>query len=264
MVEKLLKDWYGLTVSKVEKSAAGAGSDTYFVTGSGQNYVLKFPCESEINHPEAEPLLCDFLRKQGIPVSEFVPNRLGEFLSRDQNGRQFHLQKFVEGKMYDWHTAPQWLLWESARTLGKIHRALSGYQGLPEGIGKGFFAYMTPQRAKESYLATRELARARGDQEIEEDLTYRIGLMDRFLEYRIDLDRLTCQATHGDYFISQWICGEDRINGVMDHRLRTPHCVGAHPLLRVCGAQLQGRGDPDPGISGIRFPVSGIHGVKRL
>lgn len=226
MIEELLNNLYGLSACNIKKSAVGAGSDTYFITSGFEKYVMKFPCESEMNNPDAEPLICDFLLKKNLPVCEFIKNNLGEYISIDENGRKFHLQKFAEGKMFELNTAPRWLLRESAGMLGKIHSALTDYKGLSDGIGKNFFTYMTPESALSSYKRTAIIANELGDTNITEDLSYRIELMGRFPVYEIDLDRLSCQSTHGDYFISQLICGEKKINAVIDW---TTACV--HPVV---------------------------------
>ena len=225
-MKALLKRQYNLEVINIEKSSVGAGSDTYFITCDSKKFVVKFPSVSEINNPEAEPKLCEFLLEKGISVCKFIKNNSGEFITMDDRGRMFHVQEFVDGTMYDWNTAPDWLLLESAVTLGKIHTALKNYKGLPTGIGENFFKHMTPENALRSYERSIETARENGDTEIEKDLMYRIELMKSFPKYSFDLNRLTCGATHGDYFISQLICGEDKISAVIDW---TTACV--HPLV---------------------------------
>lgn len=222
----VLEKQYGLSVLSCEKSSVGAGSDTYFVVCSDGKYVVKFPSVSEINNIEFEPELCEFLLQRNIAVCRFMRNLSGEYISQDSMGRKFHVQKFIEGKMYDWNTAPQWLLDESAETLGKIHTALNGYSGLPTGIGADFFKYMTPENALRSYENTLIKARETGDKDTEKDLNYRIEQMKCFPKYEFDLSKLTCGPTHGDYFISQLLCGEDKINAVIDW---TTACV--HPLV---------------------------------
>ena len=225
-ITKILYDRYGLTVTAAIKSSVGAGSDIWFVTCEDGKYVMKFPSESDINNPEQEPRLCEFLLQQGIPVCQFIRNKDDALVSVDEAGKVFHVQKFLEGIMYDWHEAPDWLLTESAAMLGKFHTALKNYEGLPTGIGEGFFQYMTPERARNSYQASLEIAQAEEDAEAVADLQYRMELMQRFPNYNFDLKRLTCQSTHGDYFISQLLCGENKINAVIDW---TTACV--HPVV---------------------------------
>lgn len=222
----LLKSFYGLEVLDIQKSAVGAGSDTYFVTCTDGKYVVKYPASSEINHPESEPKLCEYLLRKGIPACQFLQNKDGNFLTNDETGKQFHVQRFIEGKVYDLNTAPGWLLTESAQMLGKIHAALKEYPGLPTGIGAEFFKFMTPENALKSYRRSREIAERSHDTEIIADLDYRIGLMQRFPAYNLDLNNLTRCATHGDFFISQIICGKQKINAVIDW---TTACV--HPVV---------------------------------
>lgn len=225
-MKELLKQYYDLGITNMKKATVGAGSDTYFVDGETARYVVKFPAVSEINHPEAEAEVCAFLQKKGLSVCRFIRNNRGEILSTDEKGRVFHVQEYVEGTLYDWNTAPDWLLKEAAEVLGQIHTALKEYEGLPTGIGADFFRYMTPEHALHSYEGTLETARRKGDTEIEKDLLYRAELMKRFPKYCFDMDKLTCSATHGDYFISQMLCGENKINAVIDW---TTACV--HPVV---------------------------------
>ena len=225
-MRNFLKENYDLDLRFVEKSTVGAGSDTYFVICNEGKFVVKYPAASEINHPETEPELCEYLLERGIPVCQFLRNKDGGFLTIDSNGRQFHVQRFIEGKMYGLNEVPAWLLTESAQMLGKIHTALREYSDLPTGIGADFFKYMTPERALKSYEKSLQIAENQSDLTVADDLRYRIGLMQCFPAYEFDLDRLTCCATHGDYFISQIICGDGSINAVIDW---TTACI--HPVV---------------------------------
>ncbi len=225
-MEELLKIHYGLSVLSEKRAGDGAGSDTYFVHCEQGSFVVKFPFECEINSPEAEPRLCEFLLNSGVSACRFIKNQRGSYISHDDSGRLFTVQELIDGKVYDWNTAPEWLLTDSAKTLGRIHSALNGYEGLPVGIGEDFFRYMTPENALCSYENSLLTAEKNGDCEIAADLRYRIGLMKRFPSFEFDLTRLTRTPTHGDYFISQLICGDSRINAVIDW---TTACV--HPAV---------------------------------
>lgn len=222
----LLKKQFGLDVLESEKSKVGAGSDTWFVTCSEGKYVVKYHVTNEMNHPEQEPELCEYLQTHGIPVSTFLRNKDGNYLSLDENGRLFHVQHFIEGTTYALNTAPDWLLKELAGMLGRIHTALKGYDGLPVGLGPNFFQNKKRERSRLSYRNSLSIAERNGDTGIAQDLAYRVELIDRFPNPCFDLERLTCQATHGDYSISQMICGEKTITAVIDW---TTACV--HPIV---------------------------------
>lgn len=226
MFEEQLRNQYGLRLERAERSSTGAGSDTWFLHCAEGKYVLKFPATSAINHPEAEPKLCAFLRKQGIPACDFLKNGAGDYFSRDANGRIFTVQKRFSGRTPEWNSASETLLLESAELLGRIHRVLQAYPALPEGIGSGFFVHMTPQRALTSYRHSLATAVRSGDDAIAADLEWRIECMARFPAWQFDLRRLTLRNTHGDYFISQFLCENGHLTAVIDW---TTACV--HPAI---------------------------------
>ena len=226
MFETLLYEQYGLHLNKAKKSAVGAGSDTWFLDCPEGNYVLKFPATSEINHPEAEPKLCAFLRKNGIPACDFVKNRANSYISTDNAGRTFTLQRYLSGQTLEWNTASETILLESAELLGKIHFILQHHPTLPKGIGADFFANMTPVRALESYQHSHETAVRLGDKQSAWELEWRIELMKHFPAWQFDLSKLTVRNTHGDYFISQFLCENGHLSSVIDW---TTACV--HPVI---------------------------------
>ena len=222
----MLKEQYGLDVLTCKKSALGAGSDTWFAECVQGKYVVKFPEESAMNHPEQEIALCKHLLKKGIPVSRFLLNRDGSALSRDPQGRLFHVQEFIEGTCYSYNTAPVFLLEQMPCMLGSIHNAFRDYPALPEGIGEGFFHYMTPERVMGSFENSLRIAKEHKDAEVEEELLYRIELLKALSDIAFSLSDLTCANTHGDYGIHQLLCADNRIAAVIDW---TTACV--HPLV---------------------------------
>lgn len=217
---------YGLDIDRAELSDYGAGSLTYFITCKGQKFVVKYASENEMNHPEAEPEVCAHLLKKGIPVCRFVENSQGNVISVDENGRRFHVQHFIEGAVYDYNHAPKWLMGESVQMLAKIHSALKDFPDLPVGIGADFFRCRTPQAALKGYQVTLQKAIASGDVQIAEEIRSNMRVLEHFPPYKFHMDQFTCTNTHGDFMITQLICGENRINGVIDW---TTACV--HPVV---------------------------------
>lgn len=214
-IEDILDKYYGMTLIKSSKFEVGAGSDTYYTQTNKGEYILKSPSTSEINNPENECELCSFLIENGIQASEFIKNLDDQYITVVDN-RIFHLQKFFHGTTYDLNDVPEWLLTEMAATLGKIHRVLKDYKPLPVGIGEDFFKYMTPENARNSYEQSLKTATDKGDTSVVKDLEYRIELMENFPLKPIDIYDFTCGNSHGDYFISQIITGDNKINAVID------------------------------------------------
>jgi Ser/Thr protein kinase RdoA (MazF antagonist) len=225
MIQDLLKTQYGIMADTAQKLTVGAGSDTYRISGGGCRYILKSANDNEANNPENEPALCEYLREQGIPASQFIKNLSGQYVT-EYTGKIYHLQRFIPGETLPWNTASDGLLMQCAQMLGRIHEALQNYPALPVGIGEDFFRFMTPNRAQESYHLSLETAHKRGRTDMIRDLTYRIAFMERLALPPIDVSRLTCLNTHGDYFISNLICAGDEIIGVIDW---TTACV--HPVV---------------------------------
>jgi len=226
MIQKLVQEHYGFKVTKYEKLSVGAGSNTYHITaGNGNEYILKNANINEANNPQNEPKLCEYLFAKDIPVSEFIKDVNGDYLWENDND-VYHMQKFVFGKNYDMHCAPDWLMVKMPQMLGKIHAALRDYEDLPIGIGENFFKYMTPQTAIVSYRKSYEYALENNYSNLADDLSYRIELMSRFNVPKINLSNLTLSNTHGDFFISQLICSDTKIAAVIDW---TTACI--HPIV---------------------------------
>lgn len=251
MFETLLLNQYGLHLNHVKKSAVGAASDTWFLDCVEGKFVLKFPTASAINHPEAEPELCAFLRRNGVPACDFIKNREGRYISTDNDGGVLTVQRHLPGKTLEWNTASEAILLESAELLGKIHCVLRDYPALPEGIGAGFFAYMTPQRALESYECSHATAVRLGDKQIAEELEWRAAFMKRFPSWSFNMSALTVRNTHGDYFYQPVPLrgGPSFFDHRLDDSLHPSGHMGDYALLHLRRALLRARRD--------RFSASG-------
>ena len=83
--------------------------------------------------------------RKGIPACDFITNKQGKELSEDETGRRFTVQKYYEGKTYEYHEVPAFLQEESAAMLAKIHIAMKDMEELPTGIGQDFFQYRKPE-----------------------------------------------------------------------------------------------------------------------
>ncbi|MBQ6950778.1 MAG: phosphotransferase [Clostridia bacterium] len=221
----LLKSHYNLQPLSLTPISQGVGGRSLLVTCETGKYVVKFPENTPMDHPDAEPVLCGVLLQKGIPACEFLKNNAGNYITQTDAGL-FYVKKFVPGTVFPPHAAPKWLMDDAARMLGNIHAALSGEPMLPEGIGEHFFRFMTPEKALSSYLRSLELARAQKDTEAEADLLFRIRITEKLQPFSFDPHRLTCVNTHGDYTIHQLVCNENSIAAVIDWT-----CACRHPAV---------------------------------
>lgn len=128
---------YDIEIETMETSENGAGGLTYFVTAGYKKYVVKYPSDNEMNHPETEIEVCELLLKKGIPACRFISNKHGRMLSTDENGRRFTVQHFYEGVTYGYNEAPEKMQKASAVLLAKIHSAMKNMENIPVGIRRG-------------------------------------------------------------------------------------------------------------------------------
>lgn len=106
-LSRFLSREYGLEAQSIRRMTTGVGGDTYRVDASSGSCVFKIVKADAINHPEQEAALCRYLREQGIPASEFLPNRRGALTSAWDGSRICHLQRFVDGEHYPMNAAPE-------------------------------------------------------------------------------------------------------------------------------------------------------------
>ncbi len=224
--EEILKNEYGLDVQELKRMTTGVGGDTYQVQAVQGKFIYKIADSNEMNRPEAEPEICEYLLAHGIEVSCFMRNRYGQFVTPYDENRVSHLQSYVEGKVFSMNEAPEWFMRETPVLLGRIHQVLRDYPELPMGIGKEFFQYMTPENARQSYFRSYERTKQQGETDILEDLECRIRVIEKIADWTFEAEKLTYCNTHGDYTVNQIICGENKVNAVIDWT-----CACRHPVI---------------------------------
>lgn len=224
ILKNIIQDYYDIgSVKEIKPILEGASSECFQVITEKGEFLFKDIEMIFMNHPEKEPLINCVLHEKGIPVSKFYKAKNGEYLV-NHLGHTFHLQSFIKGRILEQNKAPEWFLEESSTLLGKIHKALETIPLLSNGIGQDFFKFMTPENARMSYENSLDKAIKNNEKQNIIDLEYRINLLDKVSHIKLEMNKFTYKNTHGDYFITQILCGERSINAVIDF---TSACV--HP-----------------------------------
>lgn len=223
-IRYIIKEQYGIDITSINRMTTGVGGDTFLITSTQGKFVFKIADTNEMNRPECEPAICNYLLQHGIRVSDFYPNMDGKFVFQYEN-RYYHLQRYNDGTVFNMNTAPEWFMRQSPLLLGKIHKVLYEYEDLPIGIGKEFFYYMTFDRANQQYRQSLKIAIERKEESIMEDLEFRIRLTESLPGMQFDIDKLTYKNTHGDYTVNQMICDESKIKAVIDWTSACRHPV---------------------------------------
>lgn len=217
---------YEIEADSMETSENGAGGLTYFVTADDRKYVVKYPSDNEMNHPDIEPNICNELISQGIPACKFIADKSGKFISTDENGRRFTVQHFIEGEVYNYNESSVEMQLKSAEMLARIHTAMKDMKDIPCGINADFFRYRRPENMHTAYQNTLMLASDSGDTEIAEKIRSNMNVISTMPDYRFSADRFTYGNTHGDYNISQLIWKGNEIAAVIDWT-----CACSHPYI---------------------------------
>ncbi len=217
---------YEIEADSMETSEYGAGGLTYFVTAGDRKYVVKYPSDNEMNHPDIEPNICNELISQGIPACRFIAGKNGNFVSTDENGRRFTVQHFIEGETYDYNESLTAMQIKSAAMLARIHVAMKNIKNIPCGINTDFFKFRKPEVTNSSYQNTLKQAIDNGDIEIAEKIRSNMNVISTLPDFNFSPDKFTYGNTHGDYNISQLIWKEEQINAVIDWT-----CACSHPYI---------------------------------
>ncbi|MGN0632745.1 MAG: phosphotransferase [Oscillospiraceae bacterium] len=217
---------YDIDIDSAQPLGNGAGGLTYLVTSGYRKYVVKYPSDNEMNHPETEIRVCERLLQKGIPACKFIPNKHGKKLSSDENGRRFTVQAFYSGVTYDYNESSEIMRKRSAEMLARIHMALKDIDGIPNGIGADFFKYRVPENMTDSYAQTLRQALDNSDAGIADEIRSNIRVIGSMPRYKFEADKFSCGNTHGDYMISQLIWNNEEISGVIDWT-----CACVHPYI---------------------------------
>lgn len=188
--------------------------------------LKEIPERFSIEAVQREPVVCSYLLSNGIPTSEFIQTRGGDFVLQDGT-RTYHLQRFIEGMVYKSNECPNWIVDEMARLLALIHRHLETLWGngvsIDEHLGEQWIrGYDKKEKIEKFCEIQQDLSKATevdNRDEMMSDVEFRIEALDRLdvEEFReIQWDKITRRVTHGDYHCLQVISREKQIAGIVD------------------------------------------------
>ncbi len=218
-VQELVGPRYAVGTIHAVVPVEGGRSACYRIASDTGEYVLKvFPPEHSMAELRIEPAVTEFLFNQGYPVARLVATTAGEWVW-EHAGRAHHLQEFVEGEVHSQNRAPDWLLRESASLLGRLHRELAGFGPMRRGFHENWFRW-DPAKMRDKYEGllrqAHELQPSANHDRICKDLEYKAAAVERVARIAIDPSRLTRTNSHGDYHVSQLVCGPQSVRAVID------------------------------------------------
>ena len=208
---------YGIQITDLTLLDRYFGTEIYLAAANGTRYIVKKLPPTAPSLEKEEPLT-RYLARNGIPVARLLLTKHGEGCVKTEQSQfhtQFHVQEFIEGKIFQVNTAPPWLVDESARLLGKIHGVLENYGNMDVNFGKSFFSSSNALEKKKYYEQQLTAAIAGAVDNTDEKsginiilistLKERVKHLERISAFTIETDKLTYANSHGDYYIGQLI-----------------------------------------------------------
>lgn len=127
-IREILEMHYEIkNISKIEINTNGSACIYGITTDSHKFIVKEYQSNYSINSIINEYKICNFLNANGINTSEILKNNDGMTYFR-YKGRFLTVQKYIEGYVPKQNEAPQWLVAESGKLLGKINKTLKNYE----------------------------------------------------------------------------------------------------------------------------------------
>jgi len=199
---QLIERNYGIQLTKIDTLVVHDSSKVYLLESPTNKYALKEMREN--NNLENESLLNKHLISKGIKAPKLYHTTTGNHIVSN-NGLMYILYEFIEGKMYELNTAPDWFLTKQAHTLGQIQDALKDYTQLPFAFQQDYFAKEKYINSEKSILEKIKLAEEKSDATLTAALNERLKHTKRVSCFKFDCDKLTYVNTHGDLYINQII-----------------------------------------------------------
>jgi len=194
-------------------------SDCYvYHTNKGSYFVKYLPEKYKREDCEQELTFINHLTARGIPTSEFIKAKNGEFFISDDN-RYITVQKYIEGKMYKKFEAPDWLKGEASRLLGTIHIELKDFEITERSLTEAHFSEERKLMKINNYQKRIERvfgSRLKYASQMIADFSWKIERLKEFDLSLFSLCDFQYGNTHGDYNTLQLLCGDHEIKAVID------------------------------------------------
>lgn len=210
---------YDLNILLVESCEFGSANCFYLKSETDLYFMKEFQSKITYENLATEIEVCNYLRRNGIKTSKYIPNIHGEYISQFRM-KNIHIQEYISGKSYSMFEMPEALLYESGRILGKINKSLSDFGKCEISFGDEWLEGWSNE--KEIEKLNRLLKERRND--VDENLLKRVY---RDFEFKKSVLRTMegyskrfvgtykCNS-HGDYSLLQIMVCEGKIEAIVD------------------------------------------------
>lgn len=213
LIKELLKDNYGIKVSKVERINRGSAN----IFNIDNKYILKeFTSDREISSIEKEYSVIKHLDSKGLRAPTYVETKFGNpYILYEK--KIIILQVYLDGYAIPNNTGDYYKTIESATILGKLTKALEDYE-----LDSAYNDYPTKEGLEEGINKLSDLiTKIKEDNpykdKIISDLKRRIEISKELLDFNFkDIKNVTLKICHGDYSVQQLIYNDNKETAVID------------------------------------------------
>ena len=111
---------YGIQVLNIKKMELGTAK-CYEINADKKKYFVKiYQKKHDCKQISREIRICDYLKKRGMSVSEYIKNSEGNYINIQEYGI-FTVQNFIDGITYEKFHVPMNILYQSGEILAQIH-----------------------------------------------------------------------------------------------------------------------------------------------
>lgn len=208
--KELIECNFDIKVNTIKPLANHIDSKIFLIEAKTGKYILKEVISDFLNHPENEGELLEYLHNHGISVARLISTKSNEYIFC-KDGKQFHLQEFVEGEIISLNTAPDWYLKKTAQLLGQIQSVLKDYKQLPILFDKAFLSKSTVSDMKNSVREAIQQAESEKQTALIAALNERLKHIEKIESFEFDINKLTYANSHGDYYVSQIVSNDQEL-----------------------------------------------------
>lgn len=213
---------YNLIPNNVINIEGGSANCYKIILENCTLFLKEFQSKFNSEMLQKEILICNIVNKAGISTSEYIKSSNQTYIV-NENNHCFHLQKYIEGEVYERNTFDDSILFESANKLGKINYCLRQVDFLEEGFPENWFSSTSIERSiqKHQEVILKISSSSINDEYKEKIIRACHNKLNLLRNFDLNWEKfcyLKKENSHGDYNNLQILCDKNKkeIKAIID------------------------------------------------
>lgn len=216
-INKIITNYNIGKIISIEENTIGRQTNYILYSTSGKYFIKILDCQNKNIHKEDEIEVCNLLTQNKITVVTKYKKRYdGNYLTKLEDNIYFNIQNFVDGKIWKKYQAPNWLIFNCARFIGKVHNILKNTITLKQR--ESILEINNISQHLDKLDKIKNIILKSNLKEQKQFLLNDLKLREEILinQKNIELNKLTFVNGHSDFTITQIITNNHRLKGVID------------------------------------------------